>query len=125
MPCRREKRTAKRLAAVVVLICSLAMGLAAAQQGTGRKRSPAVRPEPVGEYERCEEQCPPPGLTATPAEIWCGTRSQCTNQAGCGCRLFGRKRGTSTFAYVAEAEVRIPRDAEMAYVCWCTKKKAP
>jgi hypothetical protein len=117
--------TDKVLAILIVVLCSLSVGLAAAQQGATRKRPPTVRAEPVGEYERCEETCPPPGLSATPAEIWCGTRSQCTSQPGCGCRLFGRKRGTPTFAYVAEAEVRIPRDAEMAYVCWCTKKKAP
>jgi hypothetical protein len=115
----------KGLTVVVVVLCSLLVDLVAAQPGTGRKRPPAVRQEPAGEYERCEETCPPPGLSTAPAEIWCGTRSQCTSQPGCGCRLFARKRGTPTFVYVAEAEVRMPRDAEMAYVCWCTKKKAP
>jgi predicted RNA-binding Zn-ribbon protein involved in translation (DUF1610 family) len=65
----KEKMTWKGLAVMVVVVCSLAMGLAAAQQGATRKRSPSVRPEPAGEYERCEEQCPPPGLSASPGEI--------------------------------------------------------
>jgi len=27
------------------------------------------------------------------------------------------------FAYVAEAEVHVPREPGYGYVCWCTKKK--
>jgi hypothetical protein len=107
---------------VVMVLCGLCISPVAAQHAP-RKKPRVVRQQPAGDYERCEENCPPPGITATPSEVWCVTRSQCTSQEGCGCRLFKRKINTQIFDYVAEAEVRVPREPGYGYVCWCTKKK--
>jgi hypothetical protein len=93
------------------------------QQLAARKKEPVVKQQPRGEYERCEETCPPPGISASPSEIWCAARLQYTSQTGCSCRLFLRKRGTTDFEYAAEATVHVPRQPDAAYVCWCTKKK--
>jgi hypothetical protein len=113
------------LVVVVVVLCGVSIAPVAAQQASPQKKPTVVKQEPAGEYERCEENCPPPGLSAQPSEVWCATRVQCTSQTGCGCRLFKRQRGTAIFEYVAEAEVHVPREPGAAYVCWCTKKKGP
>lgn len=115
---------AKLLVIVLVAMCGASIASVAAQQSSTRKKPPVVRQQPIGEYERCDENCPPPGISAAPSEIWCANRSQCTDLSGCGCRLFKRKRETTDFEYVAEAGVRVPREADAAYICWCTKKKA-
>jgi len=112
-----------RLLVVVLMVLSGIVVPRAAAQHPTRKKPPVVRQQPLGEYERCDENCPPPGISATPAEVWCATRPQCTDLSGCGCRLFLRKKGTTGFQYVAEANVHVPREADTAYVCWCTKKK--
>jgi hypothetical protein len=114
---------AKLLAMVILALCGVLIASAAAQQSSTGKKPPVVRQQPLGEYVRCDENCPPPGISATPSEIWCANRLQCTSLSGCGCRLFTRKRGTTGFVYVAEAGVRVPREADAAYVCWCAKKK--
>jgi len=115
----------RRVVIVVVVLCGLSLSPVAAQQASPQKKPKVVKREPAGEYARCDENCPPPGLSAQRSEVWCATRVQCTSQNGCGCRLFSRKRGTATFEYVAEAEVRVPREPGAAYVCWCTTKKGP
>jgi hypothetical protein len=96
-----------------------------AQAASPQKKHQVVKRQPAGDYERCAEDCPPPGLSAQPAEVWCVTRAQCTSEDGCGCRLFQRKNGTTSFDYVVEAEIHVPREPGVAYVCWCTKKKEP
>ncbi|HEV8713229.1 MAG TPA: hypothetical protein VGX03_10415 [Candidatus Binatia bacterium] len=111
-----------RLFVVAVLVWCEASGVAA-QQSPTRKKHQVVRQQPLGEYERCDENCPPPGISATPAEVWCATRPQCTSLNGCGCRLFRRKKGTTGFEYVVDTSVHVPREPDAAYVCWCTKKK--
>jgi hypothetical protein len=116
----------KRLLLVVVLgLGTEALSPAAAPQAVARNKPSVVRQQPAGDYERCAEDCPLPGLSATPAEVWCVTRVQCTSQEGCGCRLFKRPSNTQTFDYEAEAEVHVPREPGYGYVCWCTKPKAP
>src|SRR5712691_1451185 len=111
------------LVVVVMVLCGVAIAPVTAQQTSPRKKPRVGKQQPAGDYERCEENCPPPGISATPSEVWCATRVQCTSQNGCGCRLFLRKRGTTDFEYVAEANVHVPREPDAAYVCWCTKKK--
>ena len=111
------------LVVLVLLLWAVCLSPVAAQPVSPQKKHKVVKHEPAGEYQRCAEDCPPPGLSAQPAEVWCATRAQCTNENGCGCRLFQRKRGTTSFDYVADAEVHVPREADAAYVCWCTKKK--
>ncbi len=111
------------LVGVLVVLYGVTVPQVVAQQPAAWKKPQVVRQQPRGEYERCDENCPPPGISATPSEVWCATRPQCTSQNGCGCRLFRRKRGTIDFAYVAEAHVHVPREPDAAYVCWCTKKK--
>jgi hypothetical protein len=115
---------AKLLVIVISALWGVSIASVAAQQSSTRKKPLVVRQQPLGAYERCGENCPPPGISAAPSEIWCTNRSQCTSLSGCGCRLFKRKRGTTDFEYVAEAGVRVPREADAAYVCWCAKKKA-
>jgi len=116
----------RRLLLVVILgFCAVALSPGAARHAFARKKHTVVRQQPAGDYERCEEDCPPPGITATPSEVWCVTRAQCTSQEGGGCRLFKRQINTQIFDYVAEAEVHVPREPKYGYVCWCTKKKAP
>jgi hypothetical protein len=114
---------ARLLVAVVLVLCGVSIISVAAQQTPARKKQQVVRREPVGEYARCDENCPPPGISATPSEIWCANRLQCTSLSGCSCRLFKRKRGTADFEYVVEADAHVPREPDAAYVCWCTKKK--
>jgi hypothetical protein len=111
------------LVSVLVVPYGVALPQVAAQQLAAREKQSVVKQQPRGEYERCDENCPPPGISATPSEVWCATHPQCTSQNGCGCRLFLRKRGTIDFEYVAEANVHVPREPDAAYVCWCTKKK--
>ncbi len=101
------------------------IGPLAVRHATAHPAHPVMRPQPAGEYERGDEDCPPPGMSAVPAEVWCGTRAQCTSHEGYRCRLFQRKGETRTFVYVAEAETHVPREPGSGYVCWCTKKKAP
>jgi hypothetical protein len=124
-PARKERMNGRLLVVGVLVLCGLSLSPVAAPQTSPQKKPKVVKQEPVGEYERCEENCPPPGLSAQPSEVWCATRGQCTSQSGCGCRLFKRQRGTASFEYVAEAEMRVPREPGAAYVCWCTKKKGP
>jgi len=114
---------AKLLGVVVLALCGISVASVAAQQSPTRKKPPVVRQQPLGAYERSDEDCPPPGISAAPSELWCANRAQCTSLSGCGCRLFKRKRGTADFEYVTEADVHVPREADAAYVCWCTKKK--
>ncbi len=104
------------LVGVLVVLYGVALPQVAAQQPAARKKPPVVRQQPRGEYERCDENCPPPGISATPSEVWCATRPQCASQNECGCRLFLRKRGTTDFEYVAEANVHVPREPDAAYV---------
>jgi hypothetical protein len=111
------------LVIVVLMLCGALVPRVAAPQSAARKKHQVVRQQPLGAYERCDENCPPPGISASPSEVWCVTRPQCTSQNGCGCRLFLRKRGTRDFEYVAEVDVHVAREADAAYVCWCTKKK--
>ena len=111
-----------RLLLVVLVLCAIAISPVFAQHAA-RKKPHALRQQPSADYERCEENCPPPGISATPSEVWCVTRAQCTSQEGCGCRLFKRQINTQTFDYTAEAEVRVPREPGYGYVCWCTKPK--
>ena len=113
----------RSLVVVVLVSCALCLSPVAAQAASPPKKPKVTKQEPAGEYQRCEENCPPPGLSAQPPEVWCATRAQCTNENGCGCRLFQRKKGTSSFDYVAEADVHVSREPDTAYVCWCTKKK--
>ena len=108
---------------VVLVLCRIVTCPVTAQPTAPRKKPRIVRQQPSADYERCEENCPPPGISATPSEVWCVTRAQCTSQEGCGCRLFKRKINTQTFDYVAEAEARVPREPGYGYVCWCTKPK--
>jgi hypothetical protein len=113
----------KLLVVIVSVLYGVSVSPVASQQASPRKKQRVVRQEPAGDYERCEEDCPPPGIRVAPSEIWCGTRVQCTSQNGCGCRLFKRTRGTANFEYAAEAGVHVPRESDVAYVCWCTKQK--
>jgi len=108
---------------VGLVLCGGAICPGAAQSTSSHKKPRVVKQQPASDYERCEENCPPPGISATPAEVWCVTRVQCTSQDGCGCRLFKRKINTQIFDYAAEAAVRVPREPGYGYVCWCTKKK--
>ena len=110
------------LMVAVLVLCVVGLSPLVAQPVSPQKKK-VVKREPAGEYQRCEENCPPPGLSAQPSVVWCATRAQCTSENGCGCRLFQRKKGTSSFDYVAEAEVHVSREPDTAYVCWCTKKK--
>ena len=66
----KNQWTASLLAVLGVVIGSLALGLVAAHPAAARKHQRAVRREPVGEYARCEEDCPPPGISAQPPEVW-------------------------------------------------------
>ncbi len=111
------------LVVVGLVLCGGAICPGAAQPTSPHQKPRVVKQQPAGDYERCEENCPPPGISATPAEVWCATRVQCTSQDGCGCRLFKRQIGTQTFDYAAEVEVYVPREPGYGYVCWCTKKK--
>ncbi len=113
----------KLLVVMVVVLCGVSISSVVAQQSSARKKPQLVRQEPVGDYERCDENCPPPGMSASPSEVWCASRPQCTSLNGCGCRLFRRQRGTAHFEYKAEAEVHVPREPDTAYVCWCARKK--
>src|SRR5882762_8608028 len=113
----------KLLVVVVFVLCGVVVSPVTAQPASPRKKQRVVKQEPVGDYARCEEDCPPPGISTTPAEVWCATRVQCTSQSGCGCRLFKRRRGSPAFEYAADAAVHVPRDPDAAYVCWCTKRK--
>src|SRR5262245_4529162 len=108
---------------MLVVLDGVAIPQSVAQQPAARKKPPVLKQQPHGEYDRCDENCPPPGISATPSEVWCATRPQCMSQTGCGCPLFLRKRGTADFGYVAKANIHVPREPETAYVCWCTKKK--
>src|SRR5262245_60777790 len=116
---------ARVLVGVGVVLGSLVVAPAAVYSATPRKQHRVVRQEPLGEYKRCEEDCPPPGLIAEPPEVWCANRAQCTSLSGCSCRLFRRQQGTRAFAYVVEAPVHVPREPGYGYVCWCTKPKGP
>jgi hypothetical protein len=77
----------KLLVVIVLVLYGVAVSPVAAQQAPPRKKQRVIKQEPAGDYERCDEDCPPPGISAAPSEIWCVTRVQCTSQNGCGCRL--------------------------------------
>ena len=114
-----------RLLLAGLVLGAIAISPVAGAQASPRKKPHVTRQQPSADYERCEENCPPPGISATPPEVWCVTRAQCTSEEGCGCRLFQRKKGETSFNYVAEADTHVPREPGVAYVCWCTKKKEP
>src|SRR5262245_53361496 len=61
----RRQRMKRRLLLVVVLgVCAVALAPGATQRAFARKKHAVVRQRPAGDYERCEEDCPPPGITA-------------------------------------------------------------
>ncbi len=119
----KKQWTASLLVVLGLGLGGLALWPAATHPAAARQHPRGVRREPLGEYARCEEDCPPPGISAQPSEVWCVTRPQCLRQEGCGCRLFKRKSDTLNFEYAAETERHVPREPGYAYVCWCTKKK--
>jgi hypothetical protein len=111
------------LGVVGLLLGSLSVAPGVVQAASPRKPPRVVRQAPLGAYARCDKDCPPPGVRAAPAEVWCATRPQCPSLSGCSCRLFRRKQGTADFAYAADADVHVMREPGYAYVCWCTKQK--
>jgi hypothetical protein len=119
---------AKLLAMVILALCGVLIASAAAQQSSTGKKPPVVRQQPLGEYVRCDENCPPPGISATPSEIWCANRLQCTSLSGCGCRLLYAQernhglciRGGSRCARAAGGRCRLcvlVREKERGIVC--------
>ena len=53
------------LVVVLMALSGVVVPRAAAQRPAVRKKPPVVRQQPLGEYERCDENCPPPGISAT------------------------------------------------------------
>src|SRR6266849_1136698 len=76
-PARRERMNSRRVVIVVLVLCGLSLSPVAAQQASPQKKPKVVKREPAGEYARCDENCPPPGLSAQRSEVWCATRVQC------------------------------------------------